>query len=64
MISERAVRQACRREHDEILRCCVEWDLHGDCKQTLQTDLEHHSVVLYILRDYLEREYHQFLHRG
>lgn len=24
-ISKRAVQQACQREHDAILRCCVEW---------------------------------------
>ncbi len=61
-ISERAVRQACQREHDAILRCCVEWDRQGECTQAIQSDLAHHSVVLHVLRDYLEREHHQFIH--
>jgi hypothetical protein len=61
-MSERAVRQACRREHHEILRCCVEWDRQGECTPAIQSDLAHHSMVLRVLRDYLEREHHQRLH--
>ena len=63
-IWERAVRQACRREHDAILRCCVEWDRQGECTPTLQADLAHHSVVLHVLREYVAQEYHQALHSG
>lgn len=64
MLSEQATRDACQREHQEILRCCMEWDRQGACPAALEADLTHHSVVLYILRDYLAWEYHRTLHSG
>jgi len=64
MLSEQAIREACRREHQAILQCCMEWNRQGTCSMALESDLAHHSVVLYVLREYLEREYHQFLHCG
>lgn len=63
-VSEHAVRQACRREHEAILRCCREEDRPGAYLPALQEDLAHHSLVLYVLRDYLAREYHRALHCG
>ena len=62
IISEQAVRLACRREHEAILRCCLEWDQLGTCSRAVELDLARHSVVLAILREYLAREYHQGLH--
>lgn len=62
-ISKRTVRQACQREHDAILRCCVEWDRQGECTPAIHADLANHSVVLHVLRDYLRREYHHSYHR-
>ena len=58
IISEQAARQACWREHEAILRCCAEWDRQGRCTPALEAGLAHHSVVLQILRDFLERECH------
>lgn len=62
MLSERAVRETCRREHQAIRQCCMEWDRRGACSMVLESDLTHHAVVLYVLREYLAREYHRPWH--
>ncbi len=64
MVSEDALREACRREHVAIMRCYWEWDREGRCTSALQDELAHHSVVLWVLRQYLERKYHQHPHGG
>lgn len=62
MLSEQAVREACRREHQAILQCCREGDRQGIYSTLRESDVAHHAVGLYVLREYLAREYHQPWH--
>lgn len=57
MISDREVRQACHQEHRMILYCYQQWNTEGHCSGDLWRALQHHHMVLAILRDYLKQQY-------
>ncbi|POB11767.1 hypothetical protein [Sulfobacillus sp. hq2] len=63
MISEQDLRHACRQEHRAILVCCAQWDTTGGCSSALEEELQHHHIVLSVLRDYLMQQYHEDLHQ-
>ncbi|MDA8204936.1 MAG: hypothetical protein M0Z36_02635 [Thermaerobacter sp.] len=61
-ISEQEIRAACWREHAAIVQCGGAWDGIAPCPEDVASDMAHHTVVLYVLREYLAQTYHRRLH--
>ncbi len=59
MVSERDLLTACWREHRALIACCAQ-QARNDVQQ--QEELAHHSIVLAVLRDALQSQYHRIFH--